>query len=102
MALLRARLLAVRSTRIRPGLDDKVLADWNGLIIAALVNAAIILDEPDWLMMARRAFDFIAHNMSTYLFRCPNTGPRVVQGLSADEVPVSVNSVYEAITCLAS
>ena len=42
----------------------------------------------------------IAHNMSTYLFRCPNTGPRV-QGLSA-EVPVSVNSAYEAITCLAS
>mgnify|MGYP003694728205 CR=1 FL=1 len=64
MALLRARLLAVRSTRIRPGLDDKVLADWNGLMIAALVNAAIILDEPDWLDDGRRAFDFIAHNMS--------------------------------------
>ena len=47
-----------------PGLDDKVLADWNGLMIAALVNAAIILDEPDWLAMARRAFDFIAHNMT--------------------------------------
>ena len=41
--------LAVRATRIRPGLDDKVLADWNGLMIAALVNSAIILDEPDWL-----------------------------------------------------
>src|SRR6478609_2021067 len=64
LALLRARLLAVRNTRIRPGLDDKVLADWNGLMIAALVNAATILDEPDWLVMAQGAFDFIAHNMS--------------------------------------
>ena len=49
---LRAKLLAVRETRIRPGLDDKVLADWNGLMIAALVNSALIIDEPDWLTMA--------------------------------------------------
>ena len=48
------------SLRVRPGLDDKVLADWNGLMIAALVNAGVILDEPSWIAMARRAFDFIA------------------------------------------
>ena len=53
-------LLAVRELRVRPGLDDKVLADWNGLMIAALVNAGVILDEPSWIAMARRAFDFIA------------------------------------------
>jgi uncharacterized protein len=64
LALLRAKLLAVRNLRVRPGLDDKVLADWNGLMIAALVNAGIILEEPDWLVMAKRAFDFIAHNMT--------------------------------------
>ncbi len=58
------KLLAVRAARVRPGLDDKVLADWNGLMIAALVNAGIILDEPAWIAMARRAFDFIAQNMS--------------------------------------
>jgi hypothetical protein len=57
-------LLAVRDIRIRPGLDDKVLADWNGLMIAALVNSALILDEPDWVAMARRAFDFIARAMT--------------------------------------
>ena len=50
--------------RIRPGLDDKVLADWNGLMIAALVNSALILDEPDWLAMARRVFDFITRTMT--------------------------------------
>ena len=34
---------------MRPGLDDKVLADWNGLMIASLVNAGIIFDEPSWI-----------------------------------------------------
>ena len=64
LAQLRTKLLAVRDMRVRPGLDDKVLADWNGLMIAALVNAAIILDEPSWLNMARRAFTFIEQNMT--------------------------------------
>jgi uncharacterized protein YyaL (SSP411 family) len=61
---LRDILLDARSARVRPGLDDKVLADWNGLMIAALVNAGIILDEPSWLDMAKRAFDFIATSMT--------------------------------------
>jgi hypothetical protein len=61
---LRDILLDARSARVRPGLDDKVLADWNGLTIAALVNAGIILDEPSWLEMAKRAFAFIAAHMT--------------------------------------
>lgn len=64
LASLRAILLEARAGRVRPGLDDKVLADWNGLLIAALVNAGIILDEPPWLEMARHAFDFIARAMT--------------------------------------
>ena len=47
-----------------PGLDDKVLADWNGLMIAALANAGTMLDEPSWIEMAARAFDFIVRNMT--------------------------------------
>jgi uncharacterized protein YyaL (SSP411 family) len=49
---------------VRPGLDDKVLADWNGLTIAALVNAGIVLEEPEWLDMAKRAYAFIASSMT--------------------------------------
>ena len=61
---LAAKLLAVRATRVRPGLDDKVLADWNGLMIAALANAGLLFDEPSWLDIAVRAFDFVARAMT--------------------------------------
>jgi hypothetical protein len=64
LTTLRAKLLAVRDGRVRPGLDDKVLADWNGLMIAALANAGLMLEEPAWIEMATRAFDFIAHAMT--------------------------------------
>ncbi len=64
LAALRAKLLAVRDTRVRPGLDDKVLADWNGLMIAALADASLMLGEPSWLAMAERAFGFLARTMT--------------------------------------
>jgi uncharacterized protein YyaL (SSP411 family) len=64
LGVLRAKLLAARATRVRPGLDDKVLADWNGLMIAALVNVGLIFGEPSWIEMAIRAFDFIGSAMS--------------------------------------
>ncbi len=63
-SMLRGKLLEFREKRVRPGLDDKVLADWNGLMISGLVNAGIILDEPGWIAMAVRAFDFIAGSMT--------------------------------------
>jgi uncharacterized protein YyaL (SSP411 family) len=64
LTALRAILLEARGSRVRPGLDDKVLADWNGLMIASLVNAGIIFDEPSWLVIAKHAFDFIALTMT--------------------------------------
>jgi uncharacterized protein YyaL (SSP411 family) len=64
LAALREKLLAARGARVRPGLDDKVLADWNGLMIAALANASLLFGEPSWLDIAARAFDFISHAMA--------------------------------------
>jgi uncharacterized protein YyaL (SSP411 family) len=61
---LRARLLEIRAGRTRPGWDDKVLADWNGLMIAALAEAGFAFAERAWVDAARRAFDFISANMA--------------------------------------
>ena len=64
LGTLRKKLLAVRDTRIRPGLDDKVLADWNGMMIAALANAGLMFNAPSWLDIAARAFGFVARAMT--------------------------------------
>src|SRR5258708_36315372 len=64
LAALRHKLLAAREQRIRPGLDDKALADWNGLMIAALANAGAMLHQPSWLAQAQAAFAFFARHMT--------------------------------------
>jgi uncharacterized protein YyaL (SSP411 family) len=63
LAEARARLFARRSERVWPAWDDKVLADWNGLAIAALARAAPVFDEPEWLAAAERAFAFVVGEM---------------------------------------
>jgi hypothetical protein len=65
-ALARARdiLFQAREKRVRPGWDDKVLADWNGLAIAGLVRAAAAFGQPAWLARAAEAFDFILAQMA--------------------------------------
>ena len=59
IAPLKARLLGVRETRIRPGRDDKALTDWNGLAIAAIAEAGRSLGRPDWVKAAKQAFHAI-------------------------------------------
>jgi uncharacterized protein YyaL (SSP411 family) len=59
----RARLFTERALRVHPERDDKVLADWNGLMIAALAEAAAVFGRPDWLDAAIRAWDFITGPM---------------------------------------
>jgi uncharacterized protein YyaL (SSP411 family) len=65
-ALAEARqiLLTARGKRVRPGWDDKVLADWNGMMISALAKAAPVFDEPAWLDAAEVAFRFVVEHMT--------------------------------------
>lgn len=64
LAGCRRRLLETRSRRIAPLRDDKVLADWNGLMIRALANAGATFAEPRWLGAAESAFAFVRERMS--------------------------------------
>ena len=59
----RALLFAAREKRVRPGRDDKVLSDWNGLAIAGLVRAASVFGRPDWLAIAEQVFAFVMANL---------------------------------------
>ena len=61
----RRKLFDAREKRIHPHKDDKILADWNGLMIAALAKGARALDEPGYAEAAKNAVDFILQNMRT-------------------------------------
>jgi uncharacterized protein YyaL (SSP411 family) len=63
LASARAKLLAHRETRTRPGRDDKVLTAWNAQAIEALARAARVFDRADWLAAAGRALDFLRTTM---------------------------------------
>jgi uncharacterized protein YyaL (SSP411 family) len=64
LAAMRSKLLERRASRVGPGLDDKVLADWNGLMISSLVRASPLLGRPDWIGLAARAYRFVSETMS--------------------------------------
>ncbi len=56
---VREALYAVRAERPAPGLDDKILAAWNGLAISAFARASLVLGEPRFAERAARAADFV-------------------------------------------
>lgn len=63
LAASRQILFAERRKRVPPGYDDKVLADWNGLMISGLADAALLMARTDWAETARTAFAaIIAHH----------------------------------------
>ena len=62
---LRARLLAVRSERPQPFRDDKAVASWNGLALAALADAGYRLERPDWVEAARGVAEFLLGPLSS-------------------------------------
>jgi uncharacterized protein YyaL (SSP411 family) len=100
LAALRKKLLDARQERVRPGLDNKVLADWNGLMIAALANTGAMLDKPAWLAAARTAFAFIEHQMTRgdRLGHSWRDGKLLYPGLASDHAAMTkaALALYEA------
>ncbi len=62
-AAARETLLRARAKRVRPGRDDKVLADWNALAVSALCRASAVFERPEWLAHAVAVFDFVCTRM---------------------------------------
>ena len=58
-ASARARCSPCASTRVKPGLDDKVLASWNGLMLAAFAEAARVLGRDDYQRIAEKNAEFV-------------------------------------------
>jgi len=67
----REKLFNLRETRIKPFRDEKVLTAWNGLMLAALAEAAAVLQNEDYLQVAKKNADFILENLQQdgYLLR---------------------------------
>ncbi len=63
LARCREQLLETRDSRIRPGLDDKILSDWNGLMIAAMARGYRVLGDRRYLDSAIRAAEFVLQTM---------------------------------------
>jgi uncharacterized protein YyaL (SSP411 family) len=60
---IREALFEARKKRVRPAIDDKVLTDWNGLMISALAKAGSVLDEAKYVEAAKKTGDFILSQM---------------------------------------
>jgi uncharacterized protein YyaL (SSP411 family) len=59
LARARAKLLAARAARVRPGRDEKILTSWNALMITGMARAARVFARSEWLASARTALEFV-------------------------------------------
>ena len=95
----RAVLLAARAKRVRPGWDDKTLADWNGLAIQALAEAGFVFGQAAWIDAAERAFRAVTkHEADGHLAHSWRHGRVSAQGLLEDyaQMAAAALKLYEA------
>ncbi len=96
----RARLLAVRDRRVRPGLDDKVLAAWNGLALSAFAEAGRALGRRDYVAAAERTAGFLITAMrdGERSLRSWRNGEARLRGYLEDHTMVGLGllATYEA------
>ena len=84
---IRTALFNARKNRVRPTKDDKILTDWNGLMIAALAKAVQIFNDQRYLNAASKAAKFLFTQMLTedgMLYHSFAKGERAVEGLLDD------------------
>lgn len=84
---VKLKLLAQRSKRLRPGLDDKCLTAWNAMAIKALAESSEIFDQKEHYQLAKRAADFILDKLKTpegMLFRNFKNGKATISGFLDD------------------
>ncbi|MDE0610412.1 MAG: thioredoxin domain-containing protein [Anaerolineaceae bacterium] len=84
---MRAKLYAAREERVHPGLDDKVLSAWNGMMLASLAEAARVLQRPDWRDAAIRNAEFLLAHLRRddgRLLRTHKDGASHVNGFLED------------------
>ncbi len=84
---IRQKLYAAREKRIHPLKDDKILVDWNGLMIAALSQGARVLDRPEYAAAAEKSAQFILTRMQAdddRLFHRFREGELAVEAQAAD------------------
>ncbi|MEJ6795171.1 MAG: thioredoxin domain-containing protein [Flavobacteriales bacterium] len=87
LELIKSKLLARRETRIRPGLDDKILTSWNMLMIEAYLDAYIALEDEQYLKVAEQQMKFIFTNLITEdegLFHLHKDGKSSINGYLED------------------
>lgn len=82
----RERLYAARSKRLRPGLDDKVLTSWNGLMLAAFAEAGAVLGRDDYRAIAVRNAEFLLSQLQDQgrLLRTWKAGQAKILGFQED------------------
>ncbi len=83
---LKDRLYAARTQRVHPGLDDKILTAWNGLMLASLAEAARVLEREDYYTAALRTADFLLDRLSVNgrLLRTYKDGEAKINGYLED------------------
>jgi uncharacterized protein YyaL (SSP411 family) len=100
MEAARPRLMAARERRVRPHRDEKVLAGWNGLMLRAIAEAALVLDRGDLLDLARRNARFLLTQMrrGDRMMRSFKDGRTSSSGFLEDQAAVAdgLLALYEA------
>jgi uncharacterized protein YyaL (SSP411 family) len=102
LALAKTKMLAARAKRIRPHLDDKILASWNGLMLGAFARASAVLGDEKYRAAAAKNLQFVRENLwdeksKTLFHRWRDGGRDRVQLLEAYAFLLSgVIELYEA------